>query len=69
MIQNSGVEQWPAWEQWTLDAIAAKVHRLTLLKISDFDSIASQGIFVNSNAPRYRLEILTCAHFFFITWH
>lgn len=45
MIQNSGVEQWPAWEQWTLDALAAKVHRLTLLKSSDFKSIASEGDF------------------------
>ncbi|KAF8936207.1 hypothetical protein BGZ58_004468 [Dissophora ornata] len=25
MVQNSGVDLWPAWEQWTLDALAAKV--------------------------------------------
>ena len=28
MIQNSGVEQWPAWEDWTLDALAAKVKHI-----------------------------------------
>ena len=25
MLRNSGVESWPAWEQWTLDALLTKV--------------------------------------------
>jgi len=38
MLRNSGVETWPAWEQWTLDALAAKV-RLNLIRVqTDYGS-------------------------------
>ncbi|KAF9144813.1 hypothetical protein BG015_012095 [Linnemannia schmuckeri] len=37
MIQNSGVEQWPAWEQWTLDALAAK-YGDKLFRVSNIES-------------------------------
>ncbi|KAG0294160.1 hypothetical protein BGZ96_001678 [Linnemannia gamsii] len=37
MIQNSGVEQWPAWDQWTLDALAAK-YGDTLFRVSNIES-------------------------------
>ncbi|OAQ25412.1 hypothetical protein K457DRAFT_141211 [Linnemannia elongata AG-77] len=37
MIQNSGVEQWPAWEGWTLDALAAK-YGDTLFRVSNIES-------------------------------
>ncbi|KAI8598817.1 hypothetical protein EDD21DRAFT_381473 [Dissophora ornata] len=37
MVQNSGVDLWPAWEQWTLDALAAK-HGNTLFRVSNIDS-------------------------------
>lgn len=33
MIQSSGVEQWPAWEGWTLDALAAKVNMLACFSL------------------------------------
>ncbi|KAG0263471.1 hypothetical protein BG011_008764 [Mortierella polycephala] len=37
MIQNSGVESWPAWEQWTLDALAAK-YGDTPFRVANLDS-------------------------------
>ncbi|KAG0217223.1 hypothetical protein BGX33_011101 [Mortierella sp. NVP41] len=37
MLQNSGVEHWPAWEQWTLDHLAAKYGN-TLFRVSNIDS-------------------------------
>ncbi|KAF9127290.1 hypothetical protein BGX30_014854 [Mortierella sp. GBA39] len=37
MIQNSGVEQWPAWKGWTLDALAAK-YGDTLFRVSNIES-------------------------------
>ncbi|KAF8976183.1 hypothetical protein BGZ46_008478 [Entomortierella lignicola] len=37
MIQNSGVESWPAWEQWTLESLNAK-YGDTLFRVSNIDS-------------------------------
>ncbi|KAF9180923.1 hypothetical protein BGZ50_005834 [Haplosporangium sp. Z 11] len=37
MLQNSGVESWPAWEQWTLDALAAK-YGDTPFRVANLDS-------------------------------
>ncbi|KAF9906225.1 hypothetical protein EC991_000852 [Linnemannia zychae] len=37
MIQHSGVEQWPAWEQWTLDALASKYGE-TQFRVSNIES-------------------------------
>ncbi|KAF9357587.1 hypothetical protein BGX34_009296 [Mortierella sp. NVP85] len=37
MLQNSGVETWPAWEQWTLDALAAK-YGDNSFRVSNIDS-------------------------------
>ncbi|KAI7829573.1 hypothetical protein BC939DRAFT_11394 [Gamsiella multidivaricata] len=37
MIQNSNVESWPAWKQWTLDALAAK-HSDTVFRVSNIES-------------------------------
>ncbi|KAF9540667.1 hypothetical protein EC957_003897 [Mortierella hygrophila] len=37
MIQNSGVEQWPAWEGWTFDTLAAK-YGDTLFRVSNIES-------------------------------
>ncbi|KAG0208055.1 hypothetical protein BGX28_000875 [Mortierella sp. GBA30] len=37
MIQNSGVESWPAWEQWALDSLATK-YGDTSFRISNIDS-------------------------------
>ncbi|KAF9921134.1 hypothetical protein BGZ65_010616 [Modicella reniformis] len=31
MIQNSGVESWPAWQDWTLDALLAKVRLVQIV--------------------------------------
>ncbi|KAF9573223.1 hypothetical protein EC968_008861 [Mortierella alpina] len=48
MIQNSGVESWPAWKQWTLEALAAKV------LISNIDS---------DNEPSFRLCFKDFLHY------
>ncbi|KAG0277234.1 hypothetical protein BGZ95_006274 [Linnemannia exigua] len=37
MIQRSGVEQWPAWEQWSLDALASKYGE-TQFRVSNIES-------------------------------
>ncbi|KAF9361997.1 hypothetical protein BGX26_008169 [Mortierella sp. AD094] len=37
MFQNSGVESWPAWEQWTLESLDAK-YGDTLFRVSNLDS-------------------------------
>ncbi|KAF9122023.1 hypothetical protein BGW39_010081 [Mortierella sp. 14UC] len=37
MIQHSGVEQWPAWEQWTLGALASKYGE-TQFRVSNIES-------------------------------
>ncbi|KAI1312263.1 hypothetical protein EDD11_003020 [Mortierella claussenii] len=37
MIQNSGVETWPAWQQWTPEALASK-YGDTLFRVSNTDS-------------------------------
>ncbi|KAF9112155.1 hypothetical protein BGX27_003891, partial [Mortierella sp. AM989] len=39
MFQNSGVESWPAWEQWTLESLNAK-YGDTLFRVSNIDSDA-----------------------------
>ncbi|KAG9327409.1 hypothetical protein KVV02_005985 [Mortierella alpina] len=53
MIQNSGVESWPAWEQWTLEALAAK-HGDTPFRISNIDS---------DNEPSFRLCFKDFLHY------
>ncbi|KAF9278225.1 hypothetical protein BGZ68_008702 [Mortierella alpina] len=53
MIQNSGVETWPAWEQWTLDALAAK-YGDTPFRISNIDS---------DNEPSFRLCFKDFLHY------
>ncbi|KAF9924015.1 hypothetical protein FBU30_005945 [Linnemannia zychae] len=37
MIQNSGVEQWPAWEQWTLEALSARYGEMPF-RVSNIES-------------------------------
>ncbi|KAF9951390.1 hypothetical protein BGZ72_007097 [Mortierella alpina] len=53
MIQNSGVESWPAWEQWTLEALVAK-HGDTPFRISNIDS---------DNEPSFRLCFKDFLHY------
>ncbi|KAF9984816.1 hypothetical protein BGZ75_003604 [Mortierella antarctica] len=53
MIQNSGVESWSAWEQWTLEALAAK-HGDTPFRISNIDS---------DNEPSFRLCFKDFLHY------
>ncbi|CAO3563016.1 unnamed protein product [Mortierella alpina] len=53
MIQKSGVESWPAWEQWTLEALVAK-HGDTPFRISNIDS---------DNEPSFRLCFKDFLHY------
>ncbi|GJJ69602.1 histone arginine demethylase JMJD6 [Entomortierella parvispora] len=53
MLRNSGVESWPAWEQWSLDALLAK-HGNTPFRVSNIDS---------NTEPTFLLEFQDFVHY------